>query len=109
MGTQLLTTASTIQCPHGGSLTLVTTNTRVSAGARVLTVDDTHLVSGCTHQPGGTQSPCVRVTWSAGANAVSIGGSAALTRASVGSCVNAVGVSQGVAFVANTQRKAAAR
>jgi hypothetical protein len=105
----MLTTASTIQCAHGAPAMLVTGNSRVSAGARVLVENDAHKVVGCTFTTGSDDSPCVEIAWTAGAGEVSIGGVAPLLTSSVGTCKNAEGVTQGVAIIASTQQRASAR
>lgn len=105
----VLTTASTVQCPHGGQLQLVTSNTRVSAGARVLLESDVHVIAGCPFTDGSRSSPCVRVDWDAGAAQASIGGTAPLVETSVGTCKNAEGGVQGTAIVVITQRRTEAR
>jgi hypothetical protein len=105
----LLTVASTVQCPHGGSVRLATKNARVRAGgALALLETDVHPVVGCAFTVGLKYSPCVRVEWSAGAQAVTAQ-AAVLVRSSVGKCLNAEGAPQGVALVGGTQGRARAR
>jgi hypothetical protein len=103
----LLTTASTIQCPHGGQATLFTSNARVMAdGAPVLLVSDVHPVTGCAFTlPGPKPSPCIRIEWASPAGKSDIGGTAPLVKSSVGKCLSAEGAPQGVAIIANTQTK----
>ena len=49
----VLTTASTILCPHGGIAVLTTANARVTAGgAPVLLESDIHTVAGCPFEIG---------------------------------------------------------
>ena len=102
-----LTTASTIMCPHGGSLVLITGNTKAFAmGSPILTVNDVHSVTGCLFNVSGAPSPCVSVRWQAGAVKVAVNnGQAALLQSSVGLCYNAANAPQGAAVVANTQLK----
>jgi hypothetical protein len=106
---RVLTTASTIQCTHGAVAVLVTTNTRVSAGARVLRVTDTHTVTGCTHQRGSDPSPCTTIEWAAAASSVRAGGTAPLVTSSIGTCKHADGSPQGTALIVNTQQRVSAR
>jgi hypothetical protein len=109
MGTPLLTTASTIMCPHGGQAILLTANARVMAGgAQVLLQSDTHMVVGCPFTIGTKYSPCVKIQWSAGATRASIGGQPPLTQTSVGICRSGEGAPQGVAIIASTQPRASA-
>ena len=110
MAGNTLTLASTILCPHGGSATLMTGNTRVFAdGAPLLLESDIHPVAGCPFTVGTKYSPCIRIEWSAGAVQVSVGGTPVLVQSSIGQCVNGEGAPQGVAVIANTQIKVASR
>src|SRR5688572_2311697 len=103
----LLTTASQVQCPHGGQATLLTSNTQVTAGgSAVLLETDIHIVAGCPFTIGPRYSPCVRIEWSAGTTMVSANTTALLTQSSVGRCLSAEGAAQGVAMVVQTQMKA---
>ncbi len=105
-----LTTNSQIICMHGGQATLSTTNTKIFAdGAPVLLESDIHPVVGCPFTVGTKYSPCVRIEWSAGANLVTVDGTATLIQTSIGKCINAEGATQGVATIVNTQIKATAQ
>ena len=106
----ILTTASTITCPHQGRATLITTNTKGFASrAAALIETDVHPVLGCLFTlPGPKPSPCVRIEWSAGAGQVTINGVAVLVLSSIGKCMNAEGAIQGLA-IKSTQKKASAR
>jgi hypothetical protein len=103
----LLTTSSTIMCPHGGQAQLMTANSRISASrSKVLLESDVHIVSGCPFTVGSAPSPCARIEWEMGTSRVSINSTAALVVTSIGQCLNAAGVVQGVSTVVNTQQKA---
>ena len=107
---KLLTTASTLMCPHGGQAVLMTTNTRVAASrSKVLLESDVHTVTGCPFMVGNTAVPCVRIDWSGGASRASVDGTAPLVETSIGQCLNAPGGTQGVAVIVNTQQKASAQ
>jgi hypothetical protein len=107
---KVLTTASTIQCPHGGRAMLQTANTKTFAGgASVLLEADVHLVVGCPFTIGLKYSPCVRIEWSAGASKVTVQQSKVLVQSSIGKCINAEGAPQGVAIIGTTQMKALAQ
>jgi hypothetical protein len=105
----ILTTASRIQCPHGGQAVLQTKNTHTSAGATALLETDIHTVTGCTFTVGTKYSPCLTIEWSAGAGAVTIDGTAVLVKSSIGKCKNDGGLVQGIAVITLTQQKASAR
>ena len=106
----LLNTASTIQCPHGGSAILTTSNISTSAeGAPALLETDIHPVVGCPFTIGTKPSPCLRIEWSAGAAMASVAGTPILVKSSIGTCYSPENAPQGVAIIANTQMKAQAR
>ncbi|MBM4318416.1 MAG: hypothetical protein FJ125_00280 [Deltaproteobacteria bacterium] len=103
-----LTTASTLQCPHGGSVQLSSSNTRALAdGAAILRAGDTFTISGCPFMIGSSSHPCVRVQWVVTAQRNQAAGDRALTEDSVGLCLAADSAPQGTVIVASTQRKAA--
>jgi len=105
----LLTTASSVMCPHGGQAVLMTSNARVTAGgAPVLLESDIHIIAGCPFTIGPKYSPCVRIEWSAGAAMSTIDGVKPLTQSSVGRCIGVEGAPQGLAMVVQTQLKASA-
>ncbi len=107
---QILTTTSTIMCPHGGQAILTTANTRVYAqNTQALLESDIHAVAGCPFTlPGPKYSPCVRIQWSAGTTCAGVNGTPVLVTTSIGQCLNAEGALQGVAIIGNTQTKASA-
>jgi hypothetical protein len=110
MSGKLLTTSTTLMCPHGGQAVLATPNTRVSAdGSRVLLESDVHVVTGCPFTVGTTYMPCVRIEWKGGAGRTKVDGTAPLLKTSIGQCLNAQGGSQGVAVIVNTQQKASSQ
>lgn len=111
MTSPMLTTASTVQCPHGGTVSLSTSNSSVKAdGSPVLLETDQHTVSGCPFQvPAGPTTkpqPCVSVKWSAAATQNKVNGIGILLQTSVGLCYSAEQIPQGPAVVANTQSQA---
>lgn len=105
----VLTTTSSVQCPHGGRAILTTTNAFSFASAPMLLESDVHAVVGCPFYSGASYSPCLTIEWSAGASAVSVGGTKVLVKSSVGTCKNGGGVVQGVAVVVATQIPVSAR
>ena len=71
-----LTTASVLMCPHGGSVSIVSANTRAkAAGAPIATASDTFMIAGCAFTlPGPTPSPCMQVQWIVPAMRLKAGG-----------------------------------
>ena len=103
-----LTTASSVMCPHGGTVSLSTSQSDVQAhGSAVLLESDEHSVAGCPFTtPEPKPSPCVKVRWQAGAQQCKVNGTGILTQASVGLCYAATETPQGPAVVAYTQSQA---
>ncbi len=105
----LLTAASTVMCPHGGSAILTTANSQALVlGAPVLLLTDLHAIAGCAFAPGGVPTPCLTIQWLTGTTQAAIGGVPALLQSSVGLCLNPAQVPQGTAIVVQTQTQAMA-
>jgi hypothetical protein len=103
----ILTTSSTVMCPHGGQALLITNDTEVVIdGAPALLESDMHPVIGCPFAPGGVYTPCVTIRWTAGALKAKLRGVPLLLRTSIGVCNNAAQAPQGVAMVVQTQQRA---
>ena len=102
----ILTTASTVICPHGGMAQLITTNTEALVdGAPVLLATDIHPIVGCTFTPV-SYSPCLTIRWVSAATRTSIRSVPVLLQTSIGLCLNAVQAPQGTALVVQVQQKA---
>lgn len=102
----ILTTTSTVMCPHAGQAVLITTNTEALVdGAPTLLQTDVHPIVGCTFAPGGVYTPCVTIRWVSGATQTQIRGAPVLLQNSVGLCLNAAQVPQGVAIVVQVQQR----
>jgi hypothetical protein len=111
MSSPILTTASTVQCPHGGIVNLTTSNVLATVdGAPMLLLTDIHTVSGCPFQvPIGTGTkpqPCVIVRWSAGATQTMVSRTPVLLQTSVGICFSAEQIPQGPPVVVSVQHQA---
>ena len=101
----VLNIQSVVQCPHGGTVQLVTTNARVKAGGDfALIVGDTSVVAGCSFMIGPKPSPCVLVQWVSGAGRV-VAGTPVLNQQAIGICQSPEGAPQGIAMISNTQSK----
>lgn len=105
----ILTTAATMMCPHGGTVSAtVAAARRATAGAQILTVGDTYLVSGCPLNVSSVPHPCVQVKWIAGALKATADGNAILTTDAQGLCVAADQVPQGPPVLTPAQTQAVA-
>ena len=105
-----LTTTSSLQCPHGGMVQIISTNTRSFADSAPLASDtDNFVVTGCPFQMGTVPSPCVRVQWLISDSRVTINGSRSLSRSSTGLCLSAAGAPQGTVIAINTQSRVQSR
>jgi len=114
MSGQLLTTQSTLMCPHGGTVSIVSSNTRVNADNAPLALStDTFTVSGCPFQiPVGTGTvphPCVTVQWVMPNLNSSVNGARTLSMGSAGICLAADQVPQGKVVISMTQAKASGK
>lgn len=86
-----------MQCPHGGKVNHVPSQTRVLINkAPALTVGDTGLVAGCAFTlPPSKPSPCLTIQWVAPALRVKLSGQPALLASSVGLCKSPESAPQG--------------
>ena len=102
----MLTTASTVMCPHGGQALLTTTNIdMLAAGAPVLLQSDVHAIVGCPFAPV-VPLPCLTLRWVTGALQSTVRGVPVLLQNSVGLCLNAAQAPQGLAIVVQVQPQA---
>lgn len=104
----LLHVGATAICPHGGQISIISTNTRVLVGGQpVATLADQYLVAGCAFTvPPGKPQPCVKVQWLTPAARVLINGQPALLQTSAGLCQSAEQIPQGPPTVIVTQVRA---
>ena len=83
----LLTDSSVLMCPHGGTVQVVTSDTRVQASSGyVLRSSDTFTVVGCPFTVGPVYHPCATVQWVVPALRSKAAGDSTLTEESVGLC-----------------------
>jgi hypothetical protein len=101
---------ATLMCPHGGQITVVPTNVRVTAGGQPLAVlADTFLVAGCPFAVSGVPQPCIRVQWLVPAMRLTIGGQPAILQSSTGLCLGPTQAPQGPPNVIVTQPRVQAQ
>lgn len=103
---ELLTTASTMMCPHGGTVSAISSNTKTKAGGSfVLRSSDTFVIAGCPLNVAGAPHPCVQVRWVQTALKSKAIGDFTLTTNSVGLCIAADQATQGTVLINYTQSK----
>jgi hypothetical protein len=103
----ILTTLSTVQCPHGGQVMLSTSNTLAQVdGGYFLLLTDRHTVVGCPFVVGPKVQPCLTVQWLVGATQTLVSQVPVLLQNSVGLCFSAEQIPQGPPIVLQTQSKA---
>ena len=103
----LLNTASVLMCPHGGTLSAITSNTRVNVGgAPAVRASDTFTIAGCPFTlPSATPSPCVSVQWISPDTRSQAMSDFTLSEASVGLCLAATQAPQGTVLITTTQEQ----
>lgn len=106
----LLHVGAQVMCPHGGQVTIVSTNTRVKVSSQfVATMADAYTIAGCPFQiptPGGPKpQPCVTVKWATPAMRVKVNSQPAILQLSAGICQSAEQIPAGPPVVAMTQMR----
>jgi hypothetical protein len=102
-----LTANSTLMCPHGGTVSPIPANSKISlGGAQIVVASDTFPIAACAFTiPGVGPHPCTQVQWVVTALRGAADGDAPLTTDSVGLCVAADGAVQGPVLIQDTQPK----
>ncbi len=102
---QLLNASAVLMCPHGGSVSAVSTNTRAKAGGDfILRPSDVFIIAGCPFViPGVGPHPCMKVQWVVSGLRTKAAGDNVLTSDSVGLCVAADNAPQGTVMITVTQ------
>jgi hypothetical protein len=109
MAGNTLSTAATLQCPHGGKVVFVPGNLRVKLrGMPAVTTADTATIVGCTFAPVAP-SPCLTVQWAMPNQQSRAGGSPLLSEGSVGLCLNAAQAPQGPVVVVSAPARVRSR
>jgi hypothetical protein len=97
-------------CPHGGTVSALSGNHRVTAaGSPILRASDTYTIGGCPLVIGNAPHPCVTVQWVQAAAQSQVIGDLTLTAESVGVCKAADQAVQGTVIVVFTQARASGR
>lgn|SRR5579859_2332670 len=104
-----LTIESVLQCPHGGTVQIVSSNSQTSADeAYMVTATDTFTIVGCPFQIPAVvpiPSPCLTVQWLVSDMRVTVNGSPTLSESSTGLCLAGTMLPQGPVAISSTQAK----
>ena len=110
MGSPFIQVGATLMCPHGGSVSIVSSNTKVMATGALSTVSDTFTIAGCPFQipvgPAMKPQPCIKVQWVVTALRVTVNKQPAVLQSSTGLCLSAEQIPQGPPTVVLTQLRA---
>jgi hypothetical protein len=102
----LLTTATVATCPHGGSASFSASQTKMQAdGSPVIVKSDNVTISGCPFMIGNVASPCTSVMWLLPATRVAADETAVVHHSSLGLCLSASSLPQGVLQISSHQSK----
>lgn len=100
----LLNTSSIMMCPHGGTVSAITSNTRVMVnGDPAVRASDTFLIAGCAFVIGVVPHPCVTVQWVQPDTMSQVLSDFTLSEESVGLCQAADQAVQGAVLITFTQ------
>ncbi len=106
MADELLHAGLVAMCPHGGSVTVSSQNTRVKVDNQyAATVSDMFTIAGCPFMAGQKSQPCVKIQWMAGATRVKINGQQALLKSSTGICQSVEQIPQGPPSITTVQAR----
>jgi|tagenome__1003787_1003787.scaffolds.fasta_scaffold20799631_3 hypothetical protein len=99
-----LTTSSVLMCPHGGTVSPIASNAKVTlGGAQIVLATDTFSIGGCAFNVSGAPHPCVQVKWIVTALRTTVDDAQPLTMDSVGLCLAADSAPQGSVLIQTTQ------
>jgi uncharacterized Zn-binding protein involved in type VI secretion len=86
----LLHVGATAICPHGGQVSVIPSNTRVTvSGQPVATIGDQFMIAGCSFVVGTVPQPCLQVQWLVPATRVTVNGQPVILQTSSGLCQGA--------------------
>ena len=98
-----------ISCPHGGTASLQSMQTRVAASGQIVAdLSGQWVITGCSFTVGGRPQPCVTVHWTTAATQVSVLGHNVVTQGSTGVCLSIEGTAHGALIIAGVQQRVTA-
>ena len=100
----LLNSSSVLTCPHGGSVSIISSNTKAKAGEDFIArSSDTFIIAGCPLNIAGAPHPCMTVQWVQTDLRTKAAGDFTLSEQSVGLCLAGDQAPQGPVVIAFTQ------
>jgi hypothetical protein len=98
---------ATAICPHGGQISVISSNARVVvSGMPVATLGDQYLVAGCAFTvPPAKPQPCLRVQWLVPAARVLVNGQPPIIQVSTGLCLSPEQAPQGPPTIVASQTR----
>jgi hypothetical protein len=100
----LLSSSAIMMCPHGGMVSVIPANTRVTAaGGPLIGATDTYLIAGCPFVVGIVPHPCVQVQWVQPDARSQVNGDFTLSEESTGLCIAPDMAVQGTVLITFTQ------
>jgi hypothetical protein len=102
---KLLTTASLLQCPHGGTVSISSTNTQAKATAALVRSTDVFSIAGCPLVIATAPHPCLSVKWTVTTQRTQVKSAPLLNTDSVGLCMAADQAIQGTVLIQSTQSR----
>lgn len=102
----LLNTSSVMMCPHGGTVSVTSSNSKAKAGGDfILRPSDTFTIAGCPLNISGAPHPCVSVKWVVSGRRSKAASDFTLNSDSVGLCQAGDQAPQGTVLINFTQSK----
>jgi uncharacterized Zn-binding protein involved in type VI secretion len=97
-------------CPHGGQISVITSNTRVLVGGAPAALQaDTFPVAGCPFNVSSAPQPCLTTQWIAVATRVTVMGVPVVILGGTGLCLGPTQAPQGPASILSTQPRVVAQ
>jgi len=86
----ILHVGASMICPHGGQVSVISSNTRVTVnGQQIVTATDNFMIAGCIFNISGAPHPCIITKWIVSSTRVFINGQPTILNNSVGLCQSA--------------------
>ena len=103
----LLHVGASATCPHGGQVSIVSSNSRVTVSQQAVALaNDQFTIAGCSFTvPPNKPQPCMTVQWLEPATRVTVTGQPVILQSSTGLCQSADQIPAGPPNVTTTQTR----